>query len=153
MAQPNSTQSEPERRRERRQISRLRVSTTAIDPVRDPVTGATYYESSDDSSLINLSRRGVCLRSPRPPPVATRLILQIHVPGENRPIELVGRTCWGRIEHEPGQVGARAVAAVGIEVVGGSSRDLDRYDRTLAELETGTEPRLQPPSPSDRIRP
>lgn len=131
-----------EQRRERRQLTQLRVSTTSIDPVRDPVTGATFYESNEDARLLNLSRRGVCLRTLRPPPVAGRLLLQIHVPGERTPIELVGRICWGRVEHEPGRVGARAVAAVGVEVLGGSPQDLDRYDRALAELEGRAEPSL-----------
>jgi hypothetical protein len=71
-------------------------------------------------------------------------VVQIHVPGEPKPIELVGRTCWGRIEHEPGEVGARAVAAVGIELLGGSPKNLNRYER-LAELESGAGPPLAAP--------
>lgn len=124
-----------EQRRERRQAAELRVTTTSIDPVRDPVTGAAFYESNDDARLINVSRRGLCLRCVRPPQVRARLLIQLHVPGEPTPIELVGRTCWGRIEHEPGEFGARTVAAIGLELLGGSTQNLDRYDRALVHIE------------------
>ncbi|MFQ5515095.1 MAG: PilZ domain-containing protein [Myxococcota bacterium] len=125
---------DPDSRREPRHHARLRVSTTSIDALHDPVTGTSYYETCDDLHLLNLSRRGLCLRYPHPPSPSTRLLVQIHVPDEKKPIELVGRTCWGRVEHVPGEVAARAVAAVGIEVLGGSARDLDRYEKTLAKL-------------------
>ena len=125
----------PDKRREPRRSVDARISTTSIDPIKDPVTGATFYESNEGSQIVNLSRRGVCLRCLRAPPVASRLLLELHLPGERRPIELVGRTCWGRVEHEPGEFGARAVATVGIEVLGGSKSNLDRFDYAIASLE------------------
>ena len=57
-----------------------------------------------------------------------RLLVQIHC-GEREPIELIARTCWTRVEFEPGESGARAVGIVGLEFIGGSPAALDRYEQ------------------------
>ena len=63
------------------------------------------------------------------------MLLQIQLPDDPRPIELVGRACWTRVEFEPGETGARPVCLVGIEVMGGAPRAIERYERTLSALE------------------
>ena len=57
-----------------------------------------------------------------------------HIPddGSGRTIEVVARTRWTRVEFEPGIQGARAVAAVGVELVGGSRGALDRFESCVS---------------------
>ena len=127
----------PNARRDPRTHVALRVAMTSIDPLHDPVTGERSYQVSEDNRVLNLSRRGICVRCTRPPEIGSRVLLAIHVPGEPRPVEVIGRTCWTRVEFVPGEEGgARAVAAAGIELMGGSRAAMDRYDRTLSEFES-----------------
>ena len=101
--------------------------TMTIDPVRDAVTGEVSFETDEEALTINVSRRGVCLRCLRPPEVGTRFLLQLALEADERPIERVGRTRWSRVEYLPGDHGARAVAVVGVELMGGSRRALDAF--------------------------
>jgi len=121
------------RRDERLNIT-LRATTTLIDPVYDPFANMHYYHTSEEDTVVSVARRGAGLVCARPPHVGTRLLLQIHAPGQPGPIEMIGRTCWTRVEYVPGEHGARAVAAIGVEFMGGSSHSLDRYERWLAML-------------------
>jgi hypothetical protein len=125
---------EPDQRREPRVSAGLRVATTTMDPVRDAVTHEICYQISEEDTTLNLSRRGLRLRCERPPEVGTRLLLQIQPWDEDSPIEVIGRTCWTRVEYQPGSEGALPYAAVGVELVGGSRKALTRYSRCLAEL-------------------
>ena len=112
----------PDQRREPRVSAGLRVATTTMDPIRDAVTHEICYQISEDDATLNLSRRGIRLRCERPPEVGTRLLLQIQPQDEDTSIELIGRTCWTRVEYQPGTEGARPYAAVGVELLGGSRR-------------------------------
>ena len=123
-----------ERRRDERIFAALRVATTFVDPVRDPITREVCYQMSDEDTMLNMSRRGAGLHCVRPPEVGTRLLLEIRPPGLGRSFEMMGRTCWTRVEYVPGAHGARAVAAVGVELIGGSPAALDRYESWLARL-------------------
>ncbi|MFQ5699523.1 MAG: hypothetical protein ACE5IL_14720 [Myxococcota bacterium] len=122
---------EVDRRSEERRDRLLRVSTTTIDPVADPRTGERVFQSSEEDSLLNASRRGVCLLAGRPPAVGTRLLLQIHLPGEEAPISLIGCARWSRVEYQRGDFGARVSCRVGIELLGGSPKALQRYECQL----------------------
>ncbi len=124
-----------EQRRDPRTSTFLSVSTTTVDPVRNPRTGEIHYETHEAELVTNLSRRGLGLRCVRPPTVGSRLLLQIRIYDEPEPVELIGRTCWTRVEILPGVRGRkRAVAAVGLELLGGSRGALERYDRALAKI-------------------
>ena len=125
---------DPCQRRDERIHARLQASTTFIDPVRDPVTNELCYHASDDDAIFSVSRRGAGMICERPPLLGTRVLVQIRTPGDRTPIELVGRTCWTRVKYVTGEHGARAVAAVGIEFIGGTSSSLDRYERWLSRL-------------------
>lgn len=140
--------SELDQRREPRVSAGLRVSTTTMDPVRDAVTHEICYQICEDDTTLNLSRRGVRLRCERPPEVGTRLLLQIQAKGEETPIEVIGRTCWTRVEYQPGSEGARPYAAVGVELVGGSRRALTRYGHCLARLKDSTAVSVAPSAAS-----
>jgi hypothetical protein len=105
-----------------------------MDPVRDPVTGEMCFQASEDDRTVDLSRFGLRLRAERAPSVGTRLLLRVHLPEESRPIEFVGRARWTRVELERGPNGRRAVCGVGVELLGGPRRSLDRYGRLLDEL-------------------
>ncbi len=132
-----------EQRREQRTPTRLRASTATVDPVRDRRTGEIHYESNEDQLILNLSRRGIGLRCERPPTVGSRLLLEIHVGDEFGSVELIGRTCWTRVELLRGERGRRTAAtAVGIELLGGSRTSLERYDRALARLRASANPLL-----------
>ncbi len=136
---------EPNRRRDHRVDTSFGASTTFVDAVRDPVTHEMCYTTSEEDSVLNVSRRGAGLRCVQPPEIGSRVLLEIHPPSETRPIEVMGRACWTRVEYVPGRHGARAVAAVGIEFLGGSSRALDRYESWLAELASATETSVAAP--------
>ena len=136
---PEAVPPEPCRRRDERIHARLPASTTFIDPVRDPVTNELCYLASDEDAIFSLSRRGAGMICERPPLLGTRLLVQIRAPEERTPIEMVGRTCWTRVRYVTGEHGARAVAAVGVEFIGGTRRALDRYERWLAGLADATE--------------
>ncbi len=124
----------PERRIDTGTERSVAARFTTIDPVRDPSTGALVYETSEEETVLNVSRRGMCLRCDRPPAVGTRLLLELTLPEEANRADMVGRVCWTRVEYEPGQHGARAIAIVGIELLGGSAAGLDIYDRTVSCL-------------------
>jgi hypothetical protein len=128
-----------QRRNDARTAASLPVGVTSIDASRDPATGQTYFAISPDERTENLSRRGLCVRCERPPAVGTRILLQVRLPGEAS-IDVIGQTRWTRIEFEPGQHGARAFARVGIELLGGAPRALERYDRALGRLESFSTP-------------
>jgi hypothetical protein len=132
---PSATGPSPElqRRGERRTRLSLRVQRASIDPARDPKTGSLFFESAEDDETQNLSRRGVCLRCERPPEIGSRVLLQIPLPGEP-PVDVVGLTRWARVEFVPGVHGARATAVVGLELLGGAPRALERYDRALGRI-------------------
>ena len=126
----------PDQRRDPRTSTFFSVSTATVDPVRNPRTGEIHYEAHEAELITNLSRRGVGLRCARPPSLGSRLLLEIRMYGEREPVELIGRTCWTRVEILRGVRGRkRAVAAVGLELLGGSKGALERYDRALAELQ------------------
>lgn len=123
-----------QRRADVRREATLQVELTSIDASRDPATGEIYFATSPDELTENLSRRGMCLRCERPPAIGTRVLLQVRIPGE-APVDVIGQTRWTRVEFEPGLHGARAFARVGIELLGGAPRALERYDRALGRLE------------------
>lgn len=132
------------RRRDPRMLAPFGVNTTTIDPVADGVTGEAWFHSSDDT-VVNVSRRGVCLISETPPSVGTRLLVQFHVPHNARSIDVIGRACWTRVEYRPGKVGGRALCMVGIEIMGGSPAALDRLEWALARLEETAGPSVAGP--------
>ncbi len=123
-----------DRRADSRLMTDLRATLVSVDPVSDAPGARGSYWSGDAEGVANASRRGVCLRCERPPTVGTRLVLELFVPGEPRPIDLVGRARWTRVEYERASRGARALACVGVEIMGGSPTSLDRWDRALEDL-------------------
>lgn len=124
----------PERRIDTRLERSVAASFTTIDPVRDSASGALFYDTSEEEVVLNVSRRGLCLRCERPPAVGTRLLIEMRLPSESDRADMIGRVCWTRVEYTPGAHGARAVALVGIELLGGSAAALDSYDRSLGRL-------------------
>jgi len=120
---------------ERTELS-LRIQRSSIDAVRDPVTGELFYDVSSDDETLNLSRRGLCIRCERPPEIGTRVLVQLRLPGES-PVDVVGLARWSRVAYVPGEHGARAVAHVGLELLGGPPRALERYGRALGQLARG----------------
>ncbi len=132
---PDTPAAVPERRIDTRRETSIAARFTSVDPVRDNVTGDIFYDSSDEQEVVvNVSRRGMCLRCERPPAIGTRLVLELTLPGETAKADMIGRVCWSRVEYTPGAHGARAVAVVGIELLGGSHDALDIYDRCLGRL-------------------
>jgi len=132
-ARPVGANSEDLRRR-RFSVS-LPVSFASIDPARDPASGELYYDTSEREVLVNISRRGACLCVERAPEDGTRLLLRLKPPGSTAPVDLVARTRWSRVEYLPGDHGARAIAMVGVEVIGGSSEALDRFEIGVDSLQ------------------
>ncbi len=125
-----------ELRRDPRMPTFLSVRTATVDAVRNPRTGEVYYETHEAELITNISRRGLGLRCARPPTVGSRLLLEIRLYSELEPVELIGRTCWSRVEILRGVRGRkRAVAAVGLELLAGSKGALERYDCALAKLQ------------------
>ena len=139
----SGTYTGPEQRREPRVVSAMRVGTSTIDPVFDPVTQARCYSATDDDVAIDLSRRGLRLHCAQPPQIGTRIVIHIPCNGAGKGIEVVGCARWTAVEFEPGEHGARAMAAVGSELVGGTLKALDRFEqygsRHRANLVAGSE--------------
>ncbi len=139
----SGTYTGPEQRREPRVVSEMRVGTSTIDPVFDPVTQARCYSATDDDVAIDLSRRGLRLHCAQPPQIGTRIVIHIPGDGAGKGIEVVGCARWTAVEFEPGEHGARAIAAVGIELVGGTLKALGRFEqyvsRHQANLVAGSE--------------
>lgn len=123
------------RRRSKRYTAFLPVTTETLDPVRDPISGEAYFQTSDTDQTVNLSRLGIRLSADCTPTVGTRLLIHLEPPDVG-PIDLIGRTRWARVELRTGPSDRRAVCGVGIELLGGSRRALDRYEKFLAHLET-----------------
>jgi len=123
----------PSRRSDERTDLSLRVQRSSIDAVRDPVTGELFYDVSSEDETTNLSRRGLCIRCERPPEIGTRVLVQLRLPDE-APVDVVGLARWSRVAYVPGEHGARAVALVGLELLGGPPRALERYGRALGKL-------------------
>jgi len=122
-----------QRRAELRTPLSLRAERTSIDAVRDPITGELFYDIADDDETMNLSRRGLCIRCERPPEIGTRVLVQLRMPGE-APVDVVGLARWTKVIFVPGEHGARAAALVGLELLGGPPRALERYGRALGKL-------------------
>ncbi len=135
VATPLSGSSVVRKRRTPRYPTSLRVSTETIDPVRDPVTGETFFHTSDDDHLVDVSRNGLRLRADWAPSVGTRVLVRVHLPDESS-VDLIGRACWSRVEVEPGSSPQRATCGVGVALLGGSRRALDRFESLLAELDS-----------------
>lgn len=131
----SATYSGPEQRREPRIASGMRVATSTIDPVFDPVSGERCYAAADDDVALDVSRRGLRLHCAQPPEIGTRII--VHIPDEagGRPIQVVGCARWTSVEFERGEHGARAIAAVGIELVGGTLKALDRFEECVTRAQ------------------
>ena len=100
------------------------------------MTGAFFYDVADDDETTNLSRRGLCIRCERPPEIGSRVLVQLRFPDE-APIDVVGLARWTRVVFVPGEHGARAAALVGLELLGGAPRALERYGRALGRLARG----------------
>ncbi len=77
----------------------VRVST--IDAEIDPETGRRYFRETEET-CATLSPGGAFIRSLDPPAEGRRLVLQIHVPGEGKPIEATGRVAWTQRALDPG---------------------------------------------------
>ena len=145
---------DPQRRGDERTALSLRVQRSSIDASRDPVTGAFFYDVADDDLTTNLSRRGLCIRCERPPEIGSRVLVQLRLPDE-APIDVIGLARWARVVFVPGQHGARAEALVGLELLGGAPRALERYGRALGRLAHAastaeTTPTTTVASPRDR---
>jgi hypothetical protein len=123
-----------QRRTDTRTPAAVEVEVFSIDPSRDRETGELFFALSLDERTENLSRRGLCLRCERPPEIGARVLLQVRLPQE-APIDVVGLARWTSVAYEPGTHGGRAFARVGIELLGGAPRALERWDRALTQLE------------------
>ncbi len=129
MSEFESGQDKARRRFERRPIeNRVRIST--IDPERDPITGRMFFRSSEETG-VNFSRGGVALRTRDPMHAGHRILVEVE-DQDGRPIEAVGRVAWVRIDPERAKEGW---IGVGIEFLGGQTRELSRLDAALAARE------------------
>ena len=110
------------------------VSFTTIDPQRNPVTGALFYETGEAMCVRDASRRGIGLRTSSTIEAGTRVLLHVGLGTEPEPVELFARTAWSRVEYVRGEHAGRPVCALGLELLDGSRDALDRYERALAAL-------------------
>lgn len=127
------SQSILQRRTDERAPAAFGVEVFSIDPTRDRETGELFFALSLDERTENLSRRGLCVRCERPPEVGARVLLQVRLP-DGPPIDVVGLARWTSVAYERGAYGGRAFARVGIELLGGAPRALERWDRALSRL-------------------
>ncbi len=102
---------ERKRRQHHRTPVDVEVRVSTIDPEIDPETGRVYYRETEET-CATLSPGGAFIRSLDPPAVGRRLVLQIHVPGEGKPIEATGRVAWSKRELHPKP---RPLSGAGVE--------------------------------------
>lgn len=88
----------------------IRVST--IDPEIDRVTGRRYFREAEET-CATLSPGGAFIRSLDPPAPGRRVLVQIHLPAGEEPIETTGRVAWAKRSLEPG-AGNAADAGAGL---------------------------------------
>jgi hypothetical protein len=119
---------------ERRYAVNSLARTTSIDPVRDSVTGGFFFAANEDARALNVSRHGMCLRCPRPHEVGTRLLVKLLLTDDEHLVEFTGRVRWTRVEFVPGDLAARPVALVGVELLGEATSARGYYERSLSQL-------------------
>jgi hypothetical protein len=146
MSEPRTADANVDRRRATRTRASLRASTATVDAIPDG-HGGSCYQASEEDVVVNVSRRGVCLVSERPPRIGTRIWMQVHAPGDAQPVEVVGRARWTNVRFSPGVQGGRARCAVGVEVLGGAASALDRFDRIVSSLERESNHAVAGPEP------
>ncbi len=124
----------PPRSIERRYAVDFLARTTSIDPVRDSVTGDSFFAANEDALALNVSRHGICLRCPRPHEVGARLLVKLLLIDDEHLVEFTGRVRWSRVEFVPGDLAARPVALVGVELLGEAPSARGYYERSLRQL-------------------
>lgn len=124
----------PPRSPERRYAVGFLARTTSIDPVRDSVTGDLFFAANEDARALNVSRHGMCLRCPRPHEAGARLLVKLLLTDDEHLVEFTGRVRWTRVEFVPGDLAARPVALVGIELLGEAPNVRSYYERSLRRL-------------------
>jgi hypothetical protein len=72
----------------------IRIST--VDPETDPATGLTFFRNVEETAA-DLSNGGAFVRSWEPLAAHRRVLVEIDLPGERRPIELSARVAWTQL--------------------------------------------------------
>lgn len=84
-------------RRHPRIALRVPVEVSTIDPETDPRTGRPYFRECREL-CGNLSSGGMFIASSDPPGAGRRLLLRIHRPDGEPPIETIARVAWRKPE-------------------------------------------------------
>ena len=78
-------------------------------PLRQPIEFAvtTPFEGA---VMKTIGAGGLCIVTPRPPLVGTRLLIRFTIPGDEEPINAVGVTVWTRLlRPQKAEVGVRFI--------------------------------------------
>ena len=84
-------------RRHHRRAVDVSVRVSTIDSEVDPETGDRYFRESEET-CATLSPGGAFIRTREPLTPGHRILLAIHVPGAQDPIEATGRVAWVKPE-------------------------------------------------------
>jgi len=121
-----------QQRRHRRFETALNVTLSSIDPECDPGSGRPFFRSVQET-CSNLSRGGAFVRTSEGFERGRRLLLEFDLPGGDQ-LEALGRVAWTKRDLE--REGQRSEEGIGIEFMGGASRQWRALD-TLLEDRSG----------------
>jgi len=137
------------RRRHDRRAVEVDVRVSTIDPEVDPVTGGRYFRESEET-CATLSPGGAFIRTRDPLTPGHRILLEIHVPDEQEPIEATGRVAWVKPEIERRSRTAAPQTGAGVEF---TDADPSARRAIVRYLDcTGPEPRRTAPRDSRAAR-
>ena len=114
------------RRRHPRLEIRAPIRMSTIDPESDPVTGRSFFRTITET-CANLSRGGAYVLTSDPLAPGRRVLLEIDVPGGDRPIEAIGRIAWTQMPESP----RSSEGGQGIQFLGGTPDHLARLEALL----------------------
>jgi len=132
MGGKNMLNEEQNRRRSNRIPVSVPVRLSTIEPEIDLYTGNSFFRAMDECT-VNLSRRGLFLRTSDAVRPGQRVLLEITLPGE-KPIEAVGRVRWMNTKFA--KDGDVTDNGLGLEFLGGTQAQRKRLDTFLTRTES-----------------
>jgi uncharacterized protein (TIGR02266 family) len=118
VAEGGSVEDEAERRRFGRSDMLVRVEYSTVDEI--------FSEFTRD-----INEGGLFIETEKPRPTGTEVAMRFNLPGNNAPLQTIGRVVWVRSASD------RVTAGMGIEFDELSGEDRDRINNMIRSLRNG----------------
>jgi uncharacterized protein (TIGR02266 family) len=118
VAEGGSVEDEAERRRFGRSDMLVRVEYSTVDEI--------FSEFTRD-----INEGGLFIETEKPRPTGTEVAMRFNLPGNNAPLQTIGRVVWVRSASD------RVAAGMGIEFDELSGEDRDRINNMIRSLRNG----------------